>query len=253
MNIKFIKLLKKNGVAIVPRVLDKNKVSLLKKELERSIEEDNIKYKNAFDKGMVHNCMLRGKNMFALLDHPVMNKYLMKGFSSTCILYAYQSSSLPPFSKNYGSRIHVDSPRFIKGYATNMGVFFPLDNFTLENGATYYLPGSHRLSKIPSKSFFYKNARRLICNAGDMILINARVVHAAGINNTEKTRHALTLNFCRSFMRQRFDFPRLLPKKIICKLGKYGMQLIGMNVRMPTNLEEFYLPEKERLYKSNQG
>jgi mannose-6-phosphate isomerase-like protein (cupin superfamily) len=31
-----------------------------------------------------------------------------------------------------------------------------------------------------------------------------------------------------------------------------GKQLIGMNVRMPTSLDEFYLPEKKRLYKTNQ-
>jgi hypothetical protein len=54
-------------------------------------------------------------------------------------------------------------------------------------------------------------------------------------------------------MRQRFDFPRLVPQPIIDSLGENGKRLIGMNVRMPTSLSEFYLPPEQRLYKPNQG
>ena len=54
-------------------------------------------------------------------------------------------------------------------------------------------------------------------------------------------------------MRQRFDFPRLVPNEIIASLGDDGRRLIGMNVRMPTSLEEFYLPPEQRLYKPDQG
>ncbi|MCI0562573.1 MAG: phytanoyl-CoA dioxygenase family protein, partial [Nitrososphaera sp.] len=93
---------------------------------------------------------------------------------------------------------------------------------------------------------------RAICSSGDMILFNARLVHAAGVNKTSRTRHSLTLNFCRSYMRQRFDFPRLVPPSIVDNLGLDGRRLIGMNVRVPTSLEEFYLPEEQRLYKPNQ-
>jgi ectoine hydroxylase-related dioxygenase (phytanoyl-CoA dioxygenase family) len=245
-------LFQREGIVIVPSVLDQKTISILRDELEKAILEDSIKYPNVFDKGMVHNCMVRGPNMASLLDNPIMNLYIDEVFSNTCIVYAYQSSSLPPSNSNYGSRIHVDSPRFISDYTTNIGIFFPLNDFTMKNGATYYLPGSHKSSDLPDKDFFYANAKRAYCKAGDMILINARLVHAAGHNSTNVTRHALTINFCRSYMRQRFDFPRLIPKNIIDKLGENGKRLIGMNVRMPTTLDEFYLPVDKRLYKPNQ-
>ena len=38
-----------------------------------------------------------------------------------CIVYAYTSSSMPPHRSNYSGRIHVDSPRVIPGYMTNLG------------------------------------------------------------------------------------------------------------------------------------
>jgi ectoine hydroxylase-related dioxygenase (phytanoyl-CoA dioxygenase family) len=246
-------LLDVEGLTIVPSVLNKKQVVDLRNELERAISEDAIRYSDVFDKGMVHNCMLRGTNMASLLDDPIMNDYLEKAFSETCIVYAYQSSSLPPVQGNYGSRVHVDSPRFINDYATNMGVIFPLDDFTLENGATYYLPSSHKKTELPTEEFFYTNAKRACSKAGDMMLFNGRLAHAAGFNSTSRTRHSLTINFCRSYMRQRFDFPRLIPQNMIDGFGENGRRLIGMNVRMPTSLEEFYLPFDQRLYKSNQG
>ena len=191
--------------------------------------------------------------MASLLDDPIMNAYLNAAFSPTCIAYAYQSSSLPPGQENYGSRVHVDSPRFIPGYATNMGVIFPLDDFTFDNGATFYLKGSHKVPALPDDATFFSTASRGCCAAGDMILFNGRLAHAAGVNKTIRARHSLTLNVCRSYMRQRFDFPRLIPPGLIESLGDDAKRLICMNVRVPTNLNEFYLPADQRLYKPNQG
>lgn len=253
VNQKLVDLFEQDGIAVIPAVLAQSEVCVLREELESAIAEDAVRYPDVFDKGMVHNCMVRGRRMAGLLDDPVMNAYLNKVFSSTCIVYAYQSSSLLPGQKNYGSRVHVDSPRFISGYTTNIGVIFPLDDFTEENGATFYLKGSHRQADIPDEASFFSGASRACCCAGDMVLFNGRLVHAAGVNTTDHARHALTINICRSYMRQRFDFPRLVPQSIIDTLGPDGRRLIGMNVRMPTSLDEFYLPEAQRLYKPNQG
>jgi ectoine hydroxylase-related dioxygenase (phytanoyl-CoA dioxygenase family) len=241
------------GFAVVANVLDAAEVAALRLELEAAIAEDLCLRPHVFDRGMVHNCMVRGQRMASLLDQPVMNAYLEAALSPTCILYAYQSSSLPPGEGNYGSRVHVDCPRFIPGYATNLGVIFALDDFTEQNGATWYLPGSHLREALPDDASFWREARRGLCRAGDMILFQGRLAHAAGVNHTARTRHALTLNICRSFMRQRFDFPRLVPPVQVERLGAAGRRLIGMNVRMPTSLDEFYLPPDQRLYLPGQG
>lgn len=250
---KYIREFRQQGVTVVPKALKEDVVLLLKSELETAIEEDFQMYPEAFDIGMVHNCMVRGSKMLTLLELPIMDHYLTELLSPTCVVYAYQSSSLTPNSGNYGSRVHVDSPRFIENYITNVGVIFPLNDFTEENGATYYLEKSHLMEEIPTEQEFYAGSKRLLAKAGDMIIFNARLVHAAGINHTKDVRHALTLNFCRAYMRQRFDFPRLMPKHMIDKLNATGRRFIGMDVRMPTSLQEFYLPEHKRLYKSGQG
>jgi ectoine hydroxylase-related dioxygenase (phytanoyl-CoA dioxygenase family) len=250
---RLLQELERDGLTVVPNALSSSEVSELREELEIAMNEDERIRPDVFDKGMVHNCMMRGPKMASLLDHEMMHAYLSKALSPTCILYAYQSSSLRPSKGNFGSRVHVDSPRFIPGYPTNMGVIFALDPFSDETGGTLYLKGSHKHPDIPDEKHFLANASQATCNAGDMIVFHARVVHAAGVNRTAKTRHALTLNVCRSFMRQRFDYPRLVSSELLSRLGEDGKRFLGMNVRMPTSLDEFYLPEAQRLYKPNQG
>ena len=54
-------------------------------------------------------------------------------------------------------------------------------------------------------------------------------------------------------MRQRFDYPRMMTPEALAELGDVGRRFLGYNVRMPTSFDEFYLPEDQRLYRSNQG
>jgi ectoine hydroxylase-related dioxygenase (phytanoyl-CoA dioxygenase family) len=250
---KHLTKLENDGFTIIPNVLQQDVVLTLRAELQHAMEEDLKLYPDVFDKGMVHNCMIRGKTLASLLDNKIINYFFRKMVSKTCILYAYQSSSLPPQGTNYSSRIHVDCPRFIPNYTTNVGALVALDDFTLDNGATYFLPGSHKSSEVPSEDYFMKYAVSALCKAGSLMIFNSRTWHRGGTNNTSSFRHGLTLGACHSYMRQRFDFPRLMTQEQISFLGEDGKRLIGMNVRMPTSLDEFYLPEEKRLYKSNQG
>jgi ectoine hydroxylase-related dioxygenase (phytanoyl-CoA dioxygenase family) len=198
--------------------------------------------------------MFRGKQMAAFLDNPVLNTFTQSLLAPSCIMYAYQSSSAPAGGSNYGSRIHVDCPRFIPNYRTNIGVILALDDFRPDNGGTRYLKGSHLKEEPPSEQFFNENCSTATCSAGDMIIFNARLYHATGVNNSSHIRHALTINFCRCFMRQRFDFCNMeeATPDFFSALGEDGKRLMGYNVRTPKTLDEFYLPEKHRLYKPGQ-
>ncbi|MGH7178923.1 MAG: phytanoyl-CoA dioxygenase family protein, partial [Tepidisphaeraceae bacterium] len=189
----------------------------------------------------------------SLMENPVLQAHLSELLGDTCIVYAYTSSSMPPSGKNYSSRIHVDCPRLIPGYITNVGVMLALDDYTAENGATYFLPGSHTRADVPGEKEFFANAERAYPKAGGAVIFNARTFHMGAPNSTPKPRHAITMNVCRSYMRQRFDYPKMVPESVLSQLGPVGRRFLGFNVRMPTTLEEYYVPEEKRLYKSNQG
>jgi ectoine hydroxylase-related dioxygenase (phytanoyl-CoA dioxygenase family) len=224
--------------------------------LQQAIDEDLARWQGKpgyIDHWMVHNLMIRGLPFLRLLENRVIHAYLDEILSDTCIVYAYTSSSMPPRGTNYSRRIHVDCPRMIPGYVTNVGITLALDDFTKENGATELLPNSQWRVDMPNDAEFDRNAIRLMPEAGQAIVFNARTWHRGGVNQTNEPRHAITINVCRSFMRQRFDYPRLMPPELLDQLGPVGRRFLGFNVRVPTSLEEYYVPEEQRLYKGGQG
>ena len=187
------------------------------------------------------------------LEDPRIQQVLEPMLSPYWILYAHTSSSLPPGGgSNFGSRIHVDSPRLISGYPTNVGVMWALCDFTPENGATKVLPGSLHSIEVPDEDLFERNCVQLTCKKGAMIVFNARLFHRAGINNSKDWRHSLTMNVCRPFMKQRMDWVRFIPEEIANQLNAQARRIIGYDSRIPKSLDEFFRDESERLYKPGQ-
>jgi ectoine hydroxylase-related dioxygenase (phytanoyl-CoA dioxygenase family) len=242
-----------NGYVVVPSFEGHAACGQMLNELQRAVDEDKANCPDVFDAGMIQNCFLRGDVMRAHLSSPNLRQVTDDLLCKNAIIYAYQSSSLQPGQGNYGSRVHVDCPRFIPGYRTNLGYILALHPFTKGNGGTWVLPGSHLSERIPDLAEFEQHAIQLTCERGDAIFFDGRLVHRAGENRTNQWRHAITINFCRPFMRSRFDFPKMLAQTPWVKdLDASARKFLGFDVRMPSSLAEFYLPASERLYLPNQ-
>jgi ectoine hydroxylase-related dioxygenase (phytanoyl-CoA dioxygenase family) len=243
------------GYDVFEDFLNEEVCDYLKDKLQKTIDEfvpyDNSE-RSILDKYLMHDLLNRDITFAKTLEDPRIQQIIASVLGENWIMYAYTSSSLPPNGNNFGSRIHVDSPRWITNYPTNLGIIWALNDFTLENGATYILPGSHNTDKTPSPELFEKNHTRLTCKKGSVIIFNARLWHRAGENSTNEFRHALTMNVCRPYMKQRMDWVRFIPTEITDQLNSQARRIIGFDTRLSSNLEEFFQPEDKRLYKSNQ-
>lgn len=244
-----------DGFAVVPDAVDPALAADLRASLAQMVAAQRaaLSERTAVDDYMVHNPMMLDRRFLDLLENPAIVSALDTFLGPTSILYAYTSSSMPAGGSNYSRRVHVDSPRVIPGYITNLGVIVALDDFTDDNGATYFLPRSFERTDAPTDEEFFANAQRVHPRRGDLVVFNARTFHYGGVNTTSEDRHAVTLNACRAYMRQRFDYPRLIGDEIGDTLSPTLRRILGFDVRVPTSLEEYYLPEERRLYKANQG
>lgn len=243
------------GYAVVNQALPAAECDDLKKLLQTVLDAyvPANSERSALDRYLMHDLLCRHAAFARLLEDARLQQLLAPFLGEHWILYAFTSSSLPPGKTNYGHRIHIDSPRHIPGYATNMGVIWALDAFTPENGATEVLPGSHWAAEEPSAQFFERHKVMLECPKGAMVVFHARLFHRSGINRSGEWRHALTMNACRSYMKQRMDWVRLVPSEIADALNAQGRRLLGYDTRVPASLEELFLPEDKRLYKPGQG
>ena len=247
----FSKSIQEEGYCIVEDVFSKEFTEQTKKELELALEKE-VAYHGTneySDYGMVLLCALYGGNFLELFNNKKFTDCMETAIGEGSIVYAYTSSSMPPNKTNYSRRIHVDSPRIIPGYMTNLGVTIALDDFTEENGGTYFLPKSHTMAEPPSEEYFYTNAKRFIAKAGSVWFFNARIWHAGGDNKTNQWRHALTLNVCRPYMKQRIDIPRAMSEMDLSKVSEKALQKLGFLAQTPANYDEYYVAPEKRKYR----
>jgi ectoine hydroxylase-related dioxygenase (phytanoyl-CoA dioxygenase family) len=198
---------------------------------------------------MVMCCAMYDKIFIDLFDHNRLIDPFDWILGSGCIVYAYTSSSMPPDRGNYSTRIHVDCPRLIPGYVTNVGAIICLDDFTADNGATWFLPGSHHREEAPAEGEFFDRAERLLAPAGAVWYFNTRLWHAGGVNHTNRWRHALTINMCRPYMKQRLDIPRLLQGRNLEGVSERALQKLGFYAQTPASLDEYYAPPNQRKFR----
>jgi ectoine hydroxylase-related dioxygenase (phytanoyl-CoA dioxygenase family) len=245
---------REQGAVVLRGIVPADLVSRMREELTRAMDEDTARFGEAHPfPGMVHALMVRGTSFLDLLSVDAVRAVSRAILGHGAIVHAFNSSSLPPHATNYAGRIHVDSPRHVPGYATNLGLAFPLDAFTTENGAMEIWPQSFRDAAMPGVEEF--DANKVVLAGllpGDAVCFNSRCWHQSGVNSTAAWRHAVTLNVCRAFMRQQFDFPRLLDDAVAEKLSDDVRQFLGFHVRMPASFDDFFAPADRRTYQPGQ-
>ena len=155
--------------------------------------------------------------------------------------------------KPYVQNIHRDIRSYTGDFKLMLQMMVVLDDFTEENGATYFLSGSHKHEDKPEEQYFYDCSDRAIAKKGSLILFDANLWHAAGKNYTNHQRRALTMAFTRPFFKQQMDYPRLLGYELRDELSEDLRQVIGYNSRLPATLHEYYQPIEKRMYQPNQG
>ena len=241
------------GAVAIRRVGDLPLLTGLRAALETCLSEDAARFgvDHRFP-GMVHALPIRGSVFLEYLKLPGFRAPLQRLLGHGCIVQGYNSSCVPPRAINYARTIHVDSPRWVEGYITNVTAIMAVDPFTLETGGIEILPDSFRIPEQPTLEEFDARCERPQLSAGDVLMFNSRCWHRSGINRGERWRHGVSATMCRAYMRQQFDFPRLLDAHGIQVDDESVRQILGWYVRMPTSIEEFLLPPDQRPYRPNQ-
>lgn len=247
----FIQTILERGFYLAKNVLTPDFAKQLAGHLEDSIEKEN-----AFHEGKDHptfgallNTALYGGPFLDLLENENFIQPFKWFIADNCIIYSYSSASVPPNSKIYTARIHVDSHRKSTDHRLVLGAMVFLTSFTEENGSPYYLAGSHKTSEKPDEESFYKNADKIVGEAGDVFYFDPLVWHTGSYNETDDWRHALTIGFCEPWMKQRFDFPRVLTQNGLDKtMTENQKHLLGFYSQPPVTYDDFY----QNTYRYNQ-
>jgi len=206
--------------------------------------------------GAAHHCIVHGGAFLELLDElpclALLQAYLG---SDKIILNAFGGVSNPGGDDAYehARLVHRDTRSHHPSFRQLLWLFVLLDDFTVDNGGTWILPGSWREPDQPDAADFLDRAHQVVAPAGSILVMDGRVWHAAGRNRTAAPRRLLTLAFSRPFIKPQLDYCRALGVERVSTMSERLRQLLGLHSRVPADLGEWYTRPEDRMYRSSQG
>lgn len=245
------------GYCVIENAIDPELIASVRGALDAAIDSDRLRMGVDYDsyrfRDIVHLLINRGAPFVRLLEEGRVLPYIESLLGPTCVLHSYNGIKLMPGRGNNATAVHRDSPRYTMPYQLMTQVLYFIDDFTLSNGATWVLPGGHNAPQRPTDEEFYSRAVQASGRAGSALIFDSSLWHAGGANITDAARRGVTLVYSRAFVKQQIDLPRATDPAIVANASPQLRRLLGFNVRVPISLDEFMLPEDQRLYHGGQG
>src|SRR5262245_33332135 len=118
--------------------------------------------------------------------------------------------------------LHRDATKFLPNPPYNvhavlpLGVqsMFALTEFTRDNGATRFVPGSHS-KEIDIKSIRPEDEYRFTCSPGTVLVYDNRLIHGGGANTSNQVRYSLQGFHVRSYVKPFCDHTRSIPPEVV--------------------------------------
>jgi hypothetical protein len=128
--------------------------------------------------------------------------------------------------------LHADSGALAdaEGYWVCNSVWM-LDDFTPENGATRFVPGSHRWGKVPPPGMYdpYPGQQLVLGNAGDVVVMNAHMWHGGTANRTAAPRRAMHVYYTRRDKPQQQWQRKWLSEEVQARLDPLARRILALD------------------------
>ena len=181
----------------------------------------------------VWNLVGKGEIFEEAIQQPKMLAAMEYLLGADCTLSSFTVNVLYPGAPDAG--LHIDYP--LSGLPTPRpnfpmvanSVWF-LDDWTLENGATSCVPGSHqRLETLPEPGVAYTDEVQICGPRGSVLIVNGAIWHGSSENKTNKSRVGLLGFFCRSILKPQQAHLQLVSDDVISRATPTLKRLLGFD------------------------
>ncbi|UVJ45422.1 phytanoyl-CoA dioxygenase family protein [Pseudomonas sp. LS1212] len=252
--------LRQNGFVCLPSLIDDALLEPLRDDLACAIETCRVvQQENGITQRTeqtAHHVLTHDSHFIELLERFSgwgITELLQRMLDGAVILNSFGGLNNLNSTNAYVRNVHRDVRSWSAESMQMAQALVLLDDFTQDNGATLFLPGSHHSAQRPDEAVFEREAVKALGRAGSIYLFDSRIWHAAGVNATNNPRRCLTLTFTRSFHKPQFDYCRALGEAFCLGQSPHVQQLLGWYARTPSTLHEWYQPEDQRFYRKSQG
>jgi ectoine hydroxylase-related dioxygenase (phytanoyl-CoA dioxygenase family) len=220
-----------------------------------STEDDKVTHFHGAHEDQVHlqrrvwNLLDKGEVFERMVQHPVVMRIVGAFLGDAFIMGSVAANRILPGGP--GQEPHIDYPYwdlYQQGsFPIGINSSFPLnaqatvllDDFTAENGATAYWPGSQKTLAYPDDDDgFNANAARQTGRAGDCVVFNGMVWHCAMPNHSAADRTGVLVEYLAKFVTPLEDQKRGVRQEVVDRASPMLRQLMGLDYPYPTLLDD---------------
>jgi ectoine hydroxylase-related dioxygenase (phytanoyl-CoA dioxygenase family) len=246
-----------NGFTILKNVLTENECNIISNKLDKinsdEIEEFGVKRLEKHNEiGILRSLIAKDEYFANIILHPKVYPLISEVIGETSILHLQNAIITKPNKKHGQSHFHRDFPKdFVSSKLLSLNVFWMIDDFNEETGATWIVPGTHMKAEWPSEEYLQNHALQIKEKKGSVLIFDSMLIHRGGTNTSKAYRRAINHQFTKSFIKQQINLPSFLGDKYN-KESKIG-QILGYWSIPPKNIQQFRCEPKDRTYRSGQG
>jgi ectoine hydroxylase-related dioxygenase (phytanoyl-CoA dioxygenase family) len=228
--------LREDGFCIVPSVLSADALARARAALDRAAEAlGPAKHDNRIDPNdaniRVYNLPAVDPVFIELLRHPAATAAVEAVLGPHALVSNFTANIALPGSGSmnlHSDQALVVPPPWLQPWAMN--IIWCLDDVYEANGATRYLPGSHRyrtFEEVPPDAM--DKTRAFEAPAGSFVAMEGRVWHTSGRNVTADARRRMLFAYYSSdFIRQQANWEAALPAEIKDAMDPEARRLFGL-------------------------
>ena len=209
------------GYTVIENALSAEELSTLKTELDRVYQQQEAEFgkenlKKINEENLARIPLAYSEAYAQLAGRKDLVSYVEKILGSFFVLHLQNGIINMPGEEHHQSSWHRDLPyqNWTSSEPLACNLYYCLDEFNPETGATFLLPFSHQFDQAPSVQYMEKHAIQVSAPAGSVILFNSMLFHKAGYNRSANIiRRGINHVYVKPIIGQQIDMPAFLNGK----------------------------------------
>jgi ectoine hydroxylase-related dioxygenase (phytanoyl-CoA dioxygenase family) len=210
--------IRRKGYVVIPDVFSREEMQHAKESLygiysEQASEVGGVEVLKKINDANVVRCPLVFDDFFVSMTLNETFLSLAKNVlgNNVCLSSQVGIINRPDF-KNYQEWWHreLQYQHFTSSKPMAVQALVAIDDFTPDNGGTFFLPGSHLFEEFPSDRYVLNNEVQISAPSGSAIVFDSMVYHRGAPNHTSTDRVAVNNLFTQPIIQQQIDIAKML-------------------------------------------
>ena len=228
--------LDQQGYTLLHNVLSREQIEEAVEHLSRSYEEEfvsahepgTLRTTNLTVRARIFRDLIQLPEVVASMGYLLGEDYVLSDMGARSPLPGIAAQGLHrdggPVVPNPPENVHEVLPFYAQS-------LFALCDFTEENGATRFVPGSH-VSTVAAADVPAAEVVDLVCPAGTILIYDNRLLHGGGANRTQEVRYSVQGFCCRRQVKPFCDHTRSVPLDLVRRETPLMRRLWGFECQM---------------------